>query len=117
MNKSPEKPHSLTRERVEQFLPKFRERSGKWKLIASSVKMTEPEAKYIILLDVMFTGSELSAVLLGRASLSDGMKLVDLAEKRLGKDYIPAVAVDKDNENGEEKPEGTNDNEDKETVS
>jgi hypothetical protein len=77
--------------------------------------MTKPEAKYIMLLDTMYTDSELCAMLLGRTCLFDGMKLVDLAEKKLGKDYIPTVAEDKNNEDGEEKPEGTNN--EKEVVS
>ena len=60
--------------------------------------MSETEAKYIVMLGTLFTPAEIMRMLLDKSDYTGGLHLVEMAEKRLGKDYTPELIADKDND-------------------
>ena len=71
-------------------MPRFEKKGQKTVFVKPPPRlMSEIEAKYIVMLDIWFTPSEITRMLLDKSDYTGGLHLVEMAEKRLGKNYTP----------------------------
>lgn len=91
------RPTSLTYQRVLKLLPKMRKRGRNWKVVWSK-DISVQEAEYILWLDNLYTPGEVASFLLGRICSMDGLNLVSLAEKKLGRNVVFLKISDKNND-------------------